>query len=148
MFWDVKFGIGLGDLRFGASSEQVESYLGIPEQVSEDTMAGDTTFAWYYWDKGITAHFDQRDEYRLGMLQISNSEIVVNNRHYIGMPQQELLEVLETSGCGKIDIDADPDWPSITADELGLTFILKENKVESLQLSRLMDENEEEIWPD
>lgn len=111
-------------------------------------MAGDITFAWYYWDKGITAHFDECDNYRLGMLQVSNPEFVVNNKHFIGMPQQELLEILTTSSWGKIDIDADPDWPSITAGDWGLTFILNEHIVESLQLSTLMDDNEEEIWPD
>ena len=148
MFWEVKIGIGLGGLRFGASREQVEAYLGVPEQISEDMMAGDITFAWYYWDKGITAHFEGRNDYRLGMLQVSNSEAMVSGKKFIGMPQKELLKLLATTDLGKFDIDADPDWPSVTAEDLGLTFVLKKNKVESLQISTLMDENEEDIWPD
>lgn len=149
MLWEVHPGLGLGQLRFGASREEVKSQLGEPEQVVEDTMGGDRVIAWHYWSQGISAHFAEPDGYRLGTLQIDNAQLTLQGERYIGTDKEEMLAIIEVQDWGTVEVDDDPGWTTIIAWELGVTFIVPEEEgvVSSMQLSPLLDEDDNVLWP-
>ncbi len=154
MNWDVHPGLGLGGLRFGASQQQVEAYLGAPEEVIKDTLGDDGIITWYYWDSGISASFYESDGYRLSLLQVDNPHIVLQERQYIGLREEELLAIIEGEDWGTVEVDTNPGWITITVWTLGVTFSVptsgeleEQGVVSSIQLSPLLDEHENTVWP-
>lgn len=142
-----KPGLGLGELRFGASRDEVEAYLGAPEEIDEYELGDSKTVAWYYRDRGISAHFEEDEEYRLGALQVDNPEVTLSGQRFIGVPEAEMVLFLGAMGAGEVTTDADPDYRSIAADDLWLTFYIEKGCVISVQWGPLIDENDEFIWP-
>lgn len=149
MLWEIHPGLGLGELRFGASQDQVQSLLGEPEEIEEETEEGDETITWYYWSQGITAHFSESEDYKLGVLQVDNPQITLQGRQYIGVTEKELLAIAEGSDWGTVEVDNDPDFVTVIAWSLGVTFVVptEEGVVSSIQLSPLLDEDDNTIWP-
>jgi hypothetical protein len=149
MNWEIHPGVGLGELKFGDSQEQVKSALGEPEEIEAETEEGDETVTWYYWEQGVTAHFSESEDYKLGVLQIDNPEATLAGKKYIGLAEKELLAAIEASDWGEVEVDNDPDFATYTAWSKGVTFIVptEDGAVASIQTSPLLDEDDNAIWP-
>ncbi len=87
--WVVRPGLGLRDLPFGSSFDDVKYELGEPEDVSEDLLGVYPTIAWYFWDLGLSAHFDAEDDFRLGSFQIEREDADLFGHRLIGLPESE-----------------------------------------------------------
>jgi hypothetical protein len=140
-------GVGLRTLRFGAEREEVESLFGPPEEMEEQELDGVKAIAWYFWSRGISMHFEEHTGFRLGALQVDDPKTEVRGKHFIGVGLEMLLQELEALDWGDVEVDEDPEQPSVFVESLSLSFNIVEDVVDSIQISPLLDENDEEIWP-
>jgi hypothetical protein len=86
--------IGLDDVRFGMTRNQVQDLLGVPEQQSIDGDGEDASEAWYYWSQGISMHFHADLGWRLGTIEINCPEAMLCGQRPVGMQRRELRTLL------------------------------------------------------
>jgi hypothetical protein len=151
--WVVRPGMGLDDLLFGSSLDDVRYDLGEPEDVSEDLLGLAPTIAWYYWDLGVSAHFDAEDDFRLGTLQIEREDAELFGHSLIGMRESEARAILGRLGLGPAEFEVMrfSDFPTmghlIYADE-GLNFWFKHGRLESIQWGYRIGPDDQVCWPE
>src|SRR4051794_37191388 len=88
--WIIRPGVGLGDLRFGMFREDVQRYLGEPEDIKEHPIGSDLDIAWYYWDLGVSAHFGRDDNFRLDTLDVERADAELLGHRLIGLPVEHV----------------------------------------------------------
>ncbi len=97
----ILLGKGLDDLPFGATKEEVEAVLGKPEETDELDMKGEKSDAWHYWELGISANFDESQEFRLSSLDVASPEVLLFDEAMIGKPIAEVKEFLAGKKIGE-----------------------------------------------
>ncbi|MDX5443213.1 MAG: hypothetical protein LPJ89_05445 [Hymenobacteraceae bacterium] len=110
---EIQLGIGLGDIKFGYTMEEIEKMLGEPEEVEESDETDEFEHqAWNYWEDGYSFYFDKEDDYRLSCIETANPDVTlwgetifdkeINQvkdlfkQHNIENPEIERLETGET----------------------------------------------------
>lgn len=143
-------GRGLDSLKFGVTRQDVLDYLGQPEEISEEILNGEKRIAWYYWSQGLSAHFDEDNDFRLETLDIETEGANIGGFYLIGLSESKLLEVLEHNFGNLILEDQLPelDKKLYTIEDQGLNFWVEGGKLASIQWSPFFDnEKDEYIWP-
>ena len=90
---------GLGDLRFGASREEVRVYLGEPEAIDDSDLPGGW-LRWRYPALGIDADFDDAHGLRLIALSTGNAEATLRGHKLIGLDGPAALKTAAGLGLG------------------------------------------------
>jgi len=146
-WYEVKVGVGLGDLRFGATRSEVRSYLGAPHEVEHVTHP---LYEYEEWRYGplLSATFDREDDFVLGGLQISHPAASLRGVHLLGRSLEELKAAGTKLGLG----DSEEEDYAITQllafpdSELNAWFV--DGLCESLQWSyRFAEDGETVLWP-
>jgi hypothetical protein len=150
----IRLGVGIGDLRFGATQEQTKSYLGEPEQISTDDEAGDQSIAWYYWSRGLSVHFDEDDDFRLGTIETSSGKSSLNGMYLINQPIRHVTKSLVCMELGEPEKDVsgledenDERACRLSYDSYGLNLWFEDDLLTEIQWGPLIDENDEVVWP-
>ena len=97
----ILLGKGLDDLPFGATREEVESVLGKPEETDEIDLKGEKSIAWHFWEMGISANFDESQDFRLSSLDVASPEVLLFDQALIGKPIAEVKEFLADKKVGE-----------------------------------------------
>jgi hypothetical protein len=153
---EIKPAIGLGDIKFGMTRDQVKKILGEPaeiEQLSYSDSDEDLTESWHYDDQDLSAGFDEDEDWRLVTLAISSQEYDISGKKLIGLNQEQLLAALaalkindlETEDCSD---DENPDSLLISSEEMGISFWLEDGMVSEIQWGPVITEEETILWPE
>lgn len=94
----IKPGFGLGKLTFGSPLEICRTYLGNPEDEVAEDVGNKATLTWYYWNKGISLHFDEADDFRLGTISIARESASLFGDTLIGKSYEEIKAYLKEKG--------------------------------------------------
>lgn len=151
---DIKPGIGLGDLKFGMSREEVEALLGKPDEkeLSYDPEE-DSSEAWHYDSLDLSMSFTQDQYWDLVAISVSSDAYLYQGKSLIGLKGVELLSLLE--GWGIDDIEAEDQsagkkmrhevW---TSDEIGIDFWLENDVVSEIQWGPFWSDEDTIEWPE
>ena len=140
---------GVNDLIFGMTFDQVEKVWGQPEEIEkeQDEFVNDVT--WYYKNSDIFLTFDEEDDYKLGLVEISNQKVELFGENIIGMPIDDLKELMEKNEIQDFREDQELDNETLyTSDELGLDFWLEDGKLTSIQIGPYINNFDEIEWPE
>ena len=148
----IRLGVGLGELKFGASRDDVRLYLGDPEDVNEDLLSFDPSIAWYYWEAGLSAHFDGEDDFRLGTIQIEREDAELLGMRMIGRPRHEALAMLAPYDLGPVEEEGmesaeSPTMRVMRWDEQNLDLWFDDGKVDAIQWGCFIDQADRIVWP-
>jgi hypothetical protein len=151
--WVIRPGIGLGDLAFGASQDDVRQFLGEPDDVAEDLLGASASIAWYYWSLGVSAHFDGEDGFRLGTLHVERPDAELFGTKLIDLPEEQVRATLDSHdlGEGEYQIMEFSDHPTLCwlrYESRMLNFWFKQGRLESIQWNHLIGADDQVIWPD
>lgn len=150
--YKIRLKIGFGDLRFGDSREQVETYLGKPDSMEVDDTLND--IIWYYDFLGGYVSFDEDDEYRLGTIEVSSNLFTTNNQSLIGKSKSEVLSYLNDWGIKDPEVtrsylEEENDQRSLLlyfeAECLYLWF--EDEYLTEIQWGYIVDDNDQVVWP-
>jgi hypothetical protein len=150
--WLIRPGVGLDDLLFGSSLEEVQLYLGEPEDRNESLLGVDPSVAWYYWNLGVTAYFYGEDGFRFGAMQVERADVELFGRRWIGLPEMEVRMALAAlCGEGQYEVMESADHPTLhwlRYEAHGLDFWFKVGRLNSIQWGYLLGPDEEPCWPE
>jgi hypothetical protein len=152
---DIKPGIGIGQIKFGISEEQLIAILGKPIFVKEGEYiekSGDYSRELFY-QKDLSFTFDTEDSYRLGLITIRNSGHLLYGRDLIGLPMAFVKSIISKKVS---EIPKYKNWShenalnhiSLDYDKLGLCFWFDNDLLDEIQCSYLFHEDGDTvIWP-
>ncbi|PCK02915.1 MAG: hypothetical protein COA42_21810 [Alteromonadaceae bacterium] len=153
---DIKPGIGLGDIKYGITIEELIQLLGKPDQIDEEECfegSGEWTRDLLYFSRGLNFTFDKADDYRLGVITVLGSGYRLLGKELFGLPKDAVKRLLAkaTSEISKIE-----DWTwteedsleCLDHDGLGMLFWFHSGYLSEIQCGCLFEaDNETVIWP-
>lgn len=150
----IKLGIGLGELKFGATRDEARAHFGDPEEVAVDEEDGDSSEAWYYWESGLSLHFDQEDDFRLGTIETSSPTATLNGTAMVGLSKADVLELLSRAGMDDTDEsyhdvgeDGERRECLIEVDSKNLSLWFEDDELTATQWSYFLNDDDLPIWP-
>jgi hypothetical protein len=155
---NILIGSGLGEIRFGWSKDQLEKYLGTPDEkddftypVSEDTEVGSES--WHYDEYEFSASFNEEDEWKLGALAVSSDEFLLNGKKLIGLSREAFLNEIKDLNLGEYDeedwsSDENPDQKLMAFADTSINFWFEDGFVTEIQWGPMFNEEDEPIWPE
>lgn len=141
----IEIGIGLNNLIFGMSQENVISIMGKPDKIVETEPLQD--FYYYFNNKLIKIKFDSEESYRLYTIEVFNPNTIMFNQQLINKDKHEILALLKLNGYFEIEQEDYDTFETVFCQEIGSEFLFEFNKLRSISFSPLFDNEDEIIWP-
>jgi len=154
---EIQIGKGLGQIVFGWSREDLEKFMGKPDEtddftypVSENAEVGSES--WHYDEYEFSASFNEEDEWKLGALAVSSPEFVLKGKKLIGLQKDAFLNAIEGMDLGEYDdedwsSDENPDQKLIAFPETSLNFWFEDDMLTEIQWGPFYDDDDAPIWP-
>lgn len=143
----VKVGIGIGELLFGSSRDDVRKYLGSPDKIDIDRDTdGMKHELWIYELIGGSVSFDEEDDFRLSIIETSSPLATLEGMCVIGLARDAVLSHLCRFGIGNMTNNED-NLEKITFDDVELNLWFELDILRDIQWSVLFDEYDKISWP-
>ncbi len=155
-------GRGLGELLFGATFQETRAILGDPDDIGrsefDDDEDGEISVSevWTYGDLGICAHFDDDDDFRLGMLSVSTKNFSLEGLSLMEKKEEKVLELLKPLNFGPMeeedvlfeDDDDAPDGRLVSFEEKEIEFWFEDGTLTEIQWSPFWIDDNNRLWPE
>jgi len=144
-FVEIKAGIGLDDVVFGMSQDDVKVILGEPDKISEIEIYDGTVdwIVYYYNSQLIEVKFelDTSNDWKLQSIVIHNSKATMFNERIIGKNKNETIELLRENGyCDIIQKDYE-SFETIFCKAIRSTFSFKFDRLTDIEFSPIYDDD-------
>ncbi|MCB0402892.1 MAG: hypothetical protein KDD41_12465 [Flavobacteriales bacterium] len=110
---DIKIGIGLSDIRFGMTKNELTSVAGEPEekdlyQALDDEDEDDDNYlseSWHYDEDEYSVAFDEEDGWRVTTISTSNPNASLFGKKLIGKSLNDVADFLANQDLGEGEIE-------------------------------------------
>lgn len=148
--------VGLGQLKFGMTRDDVKRMLGEPNDVDTYSFSGsdeDLSESWHYDDLDLSMSFDQEDDYRLITIAVSSEYYEMGGKNLVGKKRDEVLAELKSAGMKDLEFeDGDvldmPNHKLISSPSLFINFWLEDDVLREIQWSPEFTDDDEILWPE
>lgn len=141
----INIGIGLDNIIFGMSQDDVKSIIGKPDKITE---AEEFDNIIYYYNKLlIKTKFDKDEDYRLYSIDVYNPEALIFNQKMIYKDKREVLDILNLNGYKQLSYDDYGSFDTVFCEEIWSTFMFEFDRLISIEFSPLFKDNDIIIWP-
>lgn len=153
---DIKPRIGLGEIKFGMSREEITDILGKPEfqEITsfEDEGEEFKSDSWEYHGLRVDLSFEESEEWKLVIISVSSDDYMLNGKQLIGSDMEELMGDLSDMNINDIEVedlstDENPDFMLISSEEYAINFWVPNNVVEEIQIAPGINEDNTIAWP-
>jgi hypothetical protein len=126
---EIKPKEGLGELKFGDSSEKLVSILGEAEEM-EDIEDEDefNTIILNYWDKGLSAFFEGKEKSVLSCFEVDNPEATIFGKKVFELNEEGLIALMKENGYIEIDTEKEENGEKRVSFEDGMIDFFFEDK--------------------
>lgn len=147
---EIKPLIGLGNIQFGFTRNQVKEILGEPTEIDtfqydEEEDDGEITESWHYDEQEISFSFEEVEDWKLVSLSVSAEQYTYLGKPVINLTKEELVAHLNASKVG--DILFDDEFQVVSIPDIQLNFWLDENVVTEVQWNLEWNDDDEAIFP-
>lgn len=103
---EIKPKEGLGELKFGESSEKLISMLGEAEEMEniEDEDEFNTVIL-NYWDEGLSAFFEGKENSVLSCFEVDNPDSTLFGKKVFKMNEKEIISLMKEKGYSDLDTE-------------------------------------------
>lgn len=149
-------GIGLGNVKFGSTREEVKTILGEPDEIEySETSCDDNSRieTWHYDELELSAEFDEEENWELVALGVSSGDFELNSKPLIGLKMEKLIDTLNDMDVLDLELEDLPteDSPSsqlISSEKISVDFWLEDGKLREIQWGVWLTDNGFIEWPD
>ncbi len=146
---EIKPKIGLGNLLFGSTMQQVKSTLGTPEETEEITEEeGFYTEVWHYWESGLSVFFDEDDNNLFSCAEVDNENATLWGKPVFEMSEDAIIMLFREHGFVDFDSEVHP-WGEkrVSYDDLLVDLYFERNKLVSINFGAIIDSGQIIFWP-
>ena len=152
---DIKVGLGLGDIKFGCSKEDLIQLIGEPTEKDTYNASGEEegylTESWHYDELEFSVSFDEEDNWKLTTIAASSNEFTLNNKQLFGLSIDEVLDLLKDENLGDNELDDLSDdvvsQKLISFIDSSLNLWFEEGKLSEIQWGVLWEDEDTPKWP-
>ena len=143
--------VGFGDLKFGATKNEVNTFLGEPQEI--ETIAGDEDFSdvevWSYYDQGHAVYFEKEFEDRCTNFETDHDEATLFGKKVFGLKEKELIALMKENGFSDIEAEDEAEWEErrVSFFDAQVDFIFDDKVLVQVSWAVGFNENEEVSWP-
>ncbi|MFY9308108.1 MAG: hypothetical protein WAQ28_03560 [Bacteroidia bacterium] len=135
---EIKPGVGLSSLLFGASMEEAEKKFGKPEdaQLIDDIEEFQTT-VWHYWESGFTLFFDEQNNKLFNCAEIDNEEAQLWGKKVFELKEKQIIDLFRENGITLYESEQH-DWGEkrLSFDEANIDFYFEKNRLVSINFCK------------
>lgn len=135
---EIKPGIGLSSLAFGASMDEAEKSFGKPEdiQLIDDIEEFQTT-VWHYWENGFTLFFDEQNNKLFNCAEIDNAEAQLWGKKVFELKEKQIIDLFRENGITLYESEQH-DWGEkrLSFDEINIDFYFEKNRLISINFCK------------
>jgi len=145
----IRPGVGVGDVRFGATRDEVRTIAGEPAEIlpSEEDSGSEL---WVYESAAIALGFAAEENHRLVSCETYSAKATFNGEALVGLDRDAAEAALERAGADEgvyLAEDEEEGSGQIAVPRLGLSLWFAEHAVESVGWSVLFDDDDHVLWP-
>jgi len=152
---DIKVGVGLGDIKFGISKEDLVKLIGEPTEKDTYNASGEEegylTESWHYDEKEFSVSFDEEDNWRLTTIAVSSADFTLNGISVIGSTIDEALDLLKDTDLGDNELEDLSDeivsQKLISFIDSSLNLWFEDDKLSEIQFGVLWEDEDTPKWP-
>ena len=149
----IKIGIGLGEIKFGCSREELKRIAGEPTEIDTYNASGEEdgylTESWHYDEDEFSVSFDEEDNWRLTTIAVSSPEFKINSKKIIGLSMNKVLQALENENLGDNELeDLSDNHKLISFINTSLNLWFENNQLSEIQWGVLWNDEDTPAWPD
>jgi hypothetical protein len=144
----IRPGVGVGDLRFGATRDEVRAAAGEPAEIlPSDEESGSEL--WVYEAAAAAIGFAVDQNLRFVSCETYSMKATFNGETLVGLDREAAEAALERAGAdeGVFEAEDDEGIGQIAVPRLGLTLWFAEDAVESVGWGVLFDDDDNALWP-
>jgi hypothetical protein len=144
----IRPAIGLGDLRFGSTRDDVRALVGEPAEVLvSEANPGEV---WIYEESAVALSFAAEESLRFVSCETFSARATLNGETFVGAERDEAEAALERAGIEDVEWLADPEEGAgqLVAPAIGLALYFEHGAVESIGWGVLFDDDENARWPE
>ena len=131
---EIKPGIGLSSLTFGASMADAEKVFGANEEVQLiDDFEEFKTTVWHYWDNGFTLFFDEQNGQVFNCVEIDNLEAQLWGQTIFDLKEIQIIELFKSKHILTYETEQH-EWGEkrLSFDDANIDFYFNNNKLISI----------------
>lgn len=145
----IRPAVGVGDLRFGATRDEVRTIAGEPSEVlaSEEDSGSEL---WVYEAAAVALSFAAEENLRLVSCETFSAKSTFNGESLVGLDRDAAEAALERAGADEgafLAEDDDEGSGQIAVPRLGLSLWFEGGAVESVGWGVLLDDDDKVLWP-
>lgn len=154
-FIDILSGVGLGDVKFGMTRDDLIGLLGAPDEKEHYSLSGndeDQTESWHFDEIELAVSFIKVDDWRLVSLTTSSENSLFKGIEIVGLSMNDLKKELAKLGVKDLEIEdcstqETPNLKLLFSMKEGMNFWLEEGVVTDVEWGVRYTENDEIDWP-
>ncbi|MCO6499275.1 MAG: hypothetical protein J5I47_02740 [Vicingus serpentipes] len=151
----IKIGIGLGNIKFGCTRDELKKIIGEPSEIDTYNATGEEdgylTESWHYDEDEFSVSFDEEDNWRLTTIAVSSPDFEFNGKKIIGLSVDETLSSLENENLGSNELedlsDEHINHKLLSFVESSLNLWFENDQLSEIQWGVLWDDEDTPAWP-
>lgn len=141
---NIEIGIGIGDVKFGMSPDQVKVLLGEPDEVNKQVYSDEDpdyySIEWHYDAIEMSVVFDMMETLELATISISSESFTLEGNSLIGNTIEKVMGLLDKTDLSSEweELEEEEDNSrSFVNEEEGLSLYFEDGLLSELQLEML-----------
>jgi len=151
---DIKVGVGLGDIKFGISREDLIKAVGDPTETDQYSAVEEEDYlteSWHYDEHEFSVSFDEEDNWRLTTVAISSENALLEGNSLIGKNKDEVLSLLKSLNLGEMEdeelLEGMENSQLISFISSSLNFWFEDGVLSEIQWGVLWENEDTPKWP-
>lgn len=152
---NIEIGVGIGEIKFGMTRDQVLAILGKPteKEIEQDAETGSSFETWDYEEIGLAFTFDEILDWKLETISVFSPEIQLNGTGLIGKNIEFIQDFIDDNDLGEMEHEdfSTPEFPEhelIDVEESNLCFTFVSDVCLDIQFGVHWDEDDNVVWPE
>lgn len=153
---EIKYGYGLGNLKFGMTKYEVKLMLGEPSYIDEYSHSdsdNDLTESWQYDELELSISFDEEEGWKLTMMSVNSNFYEFEGKSLIGKSEKDILADLASLNIEDTYLEdvSERDGENhkvIEIDDKSINFWFIDGVLDEIQWSPLFIDDDTIKWPE
>ena len=153
---EIKYGYGLGNLKFGMTKYEVKLMLGEPSYIDEYSHSdsdNDLTESWQYDELELSISFDEEEDWKLTMMSVNSNFYEFEGKSLIGKFEKDILADLvslniEDTYLEDVSERDGENHKVIEIDDKSINFWFIDGVLDEIQWSPLFIDDDTIKWPE
>ena len=142
---EIIIGIGLDNIIFGMSQEEIKSILGEPDKINSEEI--DYGIVYYFNKEMLVVKFDKDENFKLYSIESFNPEIKMFNKRIMKKSKDSIKTLLRKKGYTKVGYQEYDSFDTLYFEEIRTTLMFEFDRLRSIEFSPLLKNDDEIIWP-